>query len=101
MPDAPSPRTTRRFVDRMGRVITDPEVIEARNMAMQLHRLMNVGVKAGREWDRSGTVAELAKASRLTVARVVAIVRHYGDAWLIGMYETGPMESWWVYQDGE
>ena len=93
---------TRRFVDRMGRVITDPEVIEARSMAMQLHRLEGIAAKAGKHWPEGVSVGELAKASKLTNERVVAIVQHYGDAWLIGLIKPdGPMENWKVYQDGE
>lgn len=99
---ATEPATTRRqYVDRLGRVITDPEVIEARYMVTQLHRLATIGIKAGRHYEKTVTVRELAKASKLTVERVIAIVRRYSDGWLLYLIEDGPEQDWWVCQDGE
>jgi hypothetical protein len=108
MTDAGKSETTdlltarRPYRGRFGQLVTDPKAIEARAMVTQLRRLFTINVKAGREWDKAVTVGELAKAAKMTVERVVAVVRHYGDAWLLGLIEVkGSAANWWVYQDGE
>jgi len=93
-------QTTRRYVDRRGRVITDPAAIQARSILQHLRGLNTRGRKAGRPWERTVTVGELAAAVKLTAEQVVAVIRAY-DMWLWGLIEEGPMESWWVFEDGE
>jgi hypothetical protein len=103
MPDDPRHQTTptrRRYLDRLGRVITDPIYIEARYVQERLARLTTKGVKAGRPWHSAVTVGELATATKLPPARVVEIVRD--RIYLGNVTETdGPMEQWGVWQDGE
>lgn len=91
----------RTYLDRLGRVITDPETIEARYVQQQLRRLITIGVNAGRPWDAACTVGELARATKLAPERVVEIVRAR-EPWLWAVTEIeGPIESWEVWQDGE
>lgn len=93
------PITTRRYVDRLGRPITDQPTIEARFVAEQLSRLTNAAARAGKP--RYVQVDALAKATRLTAARVVEIMRAY-DMWLWGLIETDePIETWEAFLDGE
>ena len=91
---------TRTYHDRMGRPITDPEAIEARRIRMHMRRLVTIGAKAGRPWDRATTVGELAKSTKLPPERIVAVIRRY-EVWLWGLIEEGSMESWFVFEDGE
>ena len=92
---------TRTFHDRMGRVITDPGIIEARFIKMQMRRLITIGANAGKPWDHATTVGEIARATKLTAERVVQVIREY-DVWLWGFSsEDGSMEDWHVFEDGE
>ncbi|WP_191085658.1 hypothetical protein [Roseococcus microcysteis] len=85
-----------RYVDRLGRVITDPETIEARRLMSLLTRLENKAVKRG----DFVTVKELAASAKLEPARVVEIIRSF-DMWLWGLTEKGEMADWLVWTDGE
>lgn len=95
----PKNQTTRRFVDRMGRTITDPDSIERRRIGMQLRRLSTINTKAGREWPETVTVGELAAATKVSAERVI---EQMNSGYLTGVSRTdGPKETWWVYEDGE
>lgn len=85
-----------RYVDRLGRVITDPETIEARRLASLLARLENKAAKRG----ESVTVKELAASAKLEPGRVVEIIRRF-NVWLWGLTEKGEMADWLVWTDGE
>lgn len=91
-----STKTTRpAYYDRVDRLITDPEVIEARWVQDQIFKLMG---------ELNGVdipVADVAAAAGKTAAEVVAIIRER-DGWLWGLVENdGPMETWKVFLDGE
>lgn len=90
----------RVYRDRLGRPITDPARVEVRRVQQQLRRLTTLGMKAGREWPAAVTVGELAKATKIEPARIVAIVRdemYYG----VVTETAGPIEEWGVGEDGE
>jgi hypothetical protein len=91
----------RVYLDRLGRPITDEKSIEARRLLQNLRRLITKGVKAGAIWTEAVTVGQLAAAVRLTPQRVLDIIREF-DSWLWNVTERdGPIESWWVWEDGE
>jgi hypothetical protein len=91
----------RIYRDRLGRPITDPAVIEARRILTLYRRRAAIGVRAGRSWDRTVTVSELATAANVTVGQIVMWARTH-DAWLLGIIENGDaMGDWFVYEDGE
>lgn len=89
-----------RYVDRIGRPITDPGAIEARRIQQQMRRLISLGTRKGRKYDEAATVGELASATKLTVDRVIEVIREY-DAWLWGLTENGERSDWFVWEDGE
>lgn len=88
-----------QYVDRLGQPVTDPRYIEARRIQTQMRRLITLGVKGGHRHDQAATVGDLAKAMRLPAYRVVEIMR--GIDWFWGLTENGPIENWWVWEDGE
>ena len=100
MGDADKRTPKRRYLDRFGRVITDPRSIEARALQQQLRRLTTIGMKAGRPWDAAVTIAELAAAAKMAPQRVVDIIKEF-DAWYWGLIESGPIGEWKVFEDGE
>lgn len=94
--------TRRTYRDRVGRVITDPAVIEMRYVQEQLRRMTTRNLKAhvNRPWYAAVTVGELAAATRLPTGRIIQIVR---DEMYLGIVtETeGPVEEWGLGEDGE
>ena len=84
--------------DRLGQIIIDPRVIEARDVQAALRRLTRVRIKGGLPPDVP--VPDLAQAVGTTSVRIVEIVRDF-DVWLWGLVEDGPIENWKVFEDGE
>jgi hypothetical protein len=91
--------TAQRYVDCFGQEITDPAVVEQRWMRQQFRRLSSIGIKAGRPYDKSVTVGEVARATKRAPQDVVAILDR---RWLVEVIRTdGPIEEWWIFEDGE
>ena len=91
----------RAYRGRFGQPVTDPEAIEARYVQEHLRRLRTKGIKAGRRYDQAVTVGELAKATQKTPEQIVAVINEFG-MWLWYVNEIdGPVENWWVDEDGE